>query len=90
MGREFIVNDYVGLAAGTVWHCLGQYGPLNYPDEIMLITGLTEEYVRMAYGWLSREGKVRMFENTQTGARSVCLTDAEMKIYSERQNNPSS
>lgn len=89
MSREFITNAYIGLAAGMVWHCLGQYGPIT-PPEISLVTGLEEESARMGIGWLAREGKIQMFKAPPPEYYSACLTDSELKIYSSRQDNPAS
>ena len=78
-----IDDPYVGLAAGMVWHCLGQYGPIT-PPEIRLVTGLEEESVRMGIGWLAREGKIKRFKAPPPEDYSACLTVAELKIYRSR------
>ena len=91
MSQEFIFDDqkYVGLAAGMVWHCLGQYGPIT-PPQISLITGLEETHARMAIGWLTSEGKIKMFKAPPPADYSACLTDSEQKSYSGRRDSPPS
>jgi len=73
-------RDIIQVAAGVVWHCLGEYGRQT-PDQIKHRTGLSLSYIAMATAWLAYEGRVRMFQHTRTKKQAYGLTAAQQKIY---------
>jgi Winged helix-turn-helix domain (DUF2582) len=59
------MQDEIGNAAGVVWEYLDRHG------ETVLVTlkdrtGLSEEILFMALGWLAREEKVNLLKEGRT------------------------
>ena len=57
------IIDSCGNNAGKIWRVLNSEGPLSL-DLLIEKTGLTEEDIHSAIGWLSREDKVYQLETT--------------------------
>jgi len=55
-----MIKDQIGENAGRIWHFLNQNGESNL-SEIKNALGMKGSDVRMALGWLAREGKVFFF-----------------------------
>lgn len=49
----------IGEAAGLVWNCLHENGPLT-PNRLAKETGLSTNELNRALGWLAREDKVSL------------------------------
>lgn len=52
-------ND-IGINAGTIWRLLSEKGKLSL-DEICELTSYKESFVYLALGWLSKENKIRLY-----------------------------
>jgi hypothetical protein len=54
---EMTIESVFGVKAGIVWGVLNQNGPSTIGD-IVKATGLKQELVYGALGWLGRENKI--------------------------------
>ena len=61
------MREYLGQAAGTVWHFLHTNGPSTVMT-IKLALNMTNGQLFLALGWLSREDKIEIHpqDNTYT------------------------
>ena len=66
------VNKIVGETAGVVWQALDTQGPLSLA-KLAKKTQISRDVVMMAVGWLAREDKVLIEENSR--GRVVTLID---------------
>ncbi|MCD7973825.1 MAG: winged helix-turn-helix domain-containing protein [Candidatus Azobacteroides sp.] len=56
-----MLNEKFGISAGLVWNLLSEKGPMNVKD-VKKGTKLTEKDMYAAFGWLTREDKIRFEE----------------------------
>ena len=59
------MQHQIGTAAGDVWRCLIENGPMN-ADKIGKSLKMNHAVVNRAIGWLARENKIRMEKKGNT------------------------
>lgn len=56
-----MLKKEIGENAGTIWQLLDKNGQMSYL-ELKKQTGLSEQELLFAIGWLSREDKIFLFK----------------------------
>jgi hypothetical protein len=56
--------DHIGATAGAVWHTLADQGPLTVAKLVKAV-GEPRDSVMQALGWLAREGKILIHEESR-------------------------
>jgi hypothetical protein len=67
MDEERSADHGIGVAAGKVWYYLNEKGEAS-PSRIVQGTGMPNDLVQRAIGWLAREDKLHI-EKTKRGER---------------------
>jgi hypothetical protein len=60
----------IGETAGVIWHLLDEKGPLSMA-QVVKQSGEARDVVMMALGWLAREDKIAI--DNESRARTVSL-----------------
>jgi hypothetical protein len=63
--KELTMKEYVGDAAGEVWHLLNQSGPQTLAQLKKKLNG-SSELTDFAVGWLAREDKVEILKERKS------------------------
>lgn len=59
-----MIKKMIGEDAGLIWQLLAERGSLPV-GELEIMTGYRQQYIYLALGWLSREGKVNYVEKNE-------------------------
>jgi hypothetical protein len=59
-------QDRIGIAAGTIWHCLEKEGGTLSMAKLKEKTALDQDFLCLGLGWLAREGKVEIEKRGRT------------------------
>ena len=63
--------SHIGDTAGTVWNELSKSGPLSMAQLVKAV-GEPRDCVMLALGWLAREGKISIDEESRRKTVSLC------------------
>ena len=61
-----MTQDRIGMAAGTIWHCLEKEGGALSMAKLKEKTALDQDFVCLGLGWLAREGKIELEKRGRT------------------------
>jgi len=62
--------EQIGDTAGVIWHTLKDNGPLSLP-KLAKAADAPRDVVMQAVGWLAREGKIDIDENSRSRVVSL-------------------